>query len=236
MGHRLFLYCIALLLAMNTHAGDIESPGALRNQVEAYLQDTLNGEYMGVAPDDIEVSVANLDTRLRLAKCASAPHQEITSPRPYGSNVSVKVSCDSPRPWTIYVPARIETFAEVAVVARSLARGAVLTPEDVVLRRMSTSQGGFGLVFDSQQVIGNELRRRLDAGEPVRSSHIKAPQVVRRGDRVILEASTAGISVVTTGTALANGKVGEQIQVRNEKSARVVDAEIIGPGKARVAL
>jgi flagella basal body P-ring formation protein FlgA len=70
----------------------------------------------------------------------------------------------------------------------------------------------------------------------VRSSHIKAPQVVRRGDRVILEASTAGISVVTTGTALANGKVGEQIQVRNEKSARVVDAEIIGPGKARVAL
>lgn len=242
MGHRLFLCCIFLSFALTTNAqtahadDDIEKPEDLRDQVEAYLQDTLDGEYMGVAPDDMEVAVSNLDARLRLPKCASPLRHEITSPRPYGSNVSVKVNCDSPRPWTIYVPARVDTFAEVAVVARSLARGAVLTPQDVTLRRMSTSQGGFGLVLDIQQVVGKELKRRLEAGEPVRLSHIKAPQVIRKGDRVVLEASASGVSVVTTGTALANGEVGEQIQVRNEKSERVVDAEVVAPGKARVAL
>jgi flagella basal body P-ring formation protein FlgA len=242
MGHRLFLCFALLFLAITTRADDaahldgIESPEALRSQVEAYLQDELNGEYMGVAPDDIEVTASNLDARLRLAKCATPLRQEITSPRPYGSNVSVKVNCDAPKPWTIYVPARVDTFAEVAVLARSLARGAVLAREDVVLRRMSTSQGGFGLILDPQQAIGKELKRRLEAGEPVRVSHIKAPQVIRKGDRVVLEASTSGVSVVTTGTALANGEVGEQIRIRNEKSERVVDAEVVAPGKARVAL
>ncbi len=236
MGHRLFFCGVICLLAMMSHAETIESPEALRSGVEAYLLDTLAGEYMGVAPGDIEVAVANLDSRLRLAKCASPLSQEITSPRPYGSNLSVKVSCGSPKPWTIYVPARIETFAKVTVVARSLARGTVLMPGDVVQRRMSTNHGGFGLIFEPQEVIGKELKRRLDAGEPVRVSHLKAPQVVRKGDRVILEAGTGGILVVTTGTALASGEVGEQIRVRNEKSSRIVDAEIIAPGKARVAL
>lgn len=241
MGHRLFLCCLLLSLAITTNAetiqaNDVENPENLRDQVAAYLQDTLDGEYMGVKPDDMEVAVSNLDARLRLPKCATPLRQEITSPRPYGSNVSVKVNCDSPRPWTIYVPARVDTFAEVAVVARSVARGEILTLEDVTLRRMSTSQGGFGLVLDVQQVIGKELKRRLEAGEPVRLSHIKASQVIRKGDRVVLEASTSGVSVVTTGTALANGEVGEQIQIRNEKSERVVDAEVVAPGKARIAL
>ena len=241
MGHRLFLCCLLLSLAITTNAettqaNDVENPENLRDQVAAYLQDTLDGEYIGVTPDDMEVAVSNLDARLRLPKCATPLRQEITSPRPYGSNVSVKVNCDSPRPWTIYVPARVDTFAEVAVVARSVARGEILTLEDVTLRRMSTSQGGFGLVLDVQQVIGKELKRRLEAGEPVRLSHIKAPQVIRKGDRVVLEASASGVSVVTTGTALANGEVGEQIQIRNEKSERVVDAEVVAPGKARIAL
>lgn len=236
MGYRLFFCCIFLLFTATTQAEEIESPEALRSQVEAYLQDMLADEYMGVASDDIEIAVSNLDARLRLSKCASPLRQEITSPRPYGSNVSVKVNCDAPNRWTIYVPARVDTFAEVAVVARSMDRGALLTQNDVVLRRMSTSQGGYGLVLDAQQVIGKELKRRLEAGDPVRLSHIKAPLVIRKGDRVVLEASTSGISVVTTGTALANGEVGEQIKVRNEKSDRIVDAEVVAPGKAKVAL
>lgn len=247
MGYRLFFCCMLLLNTMSLKAetvevgiepyvAGIESPEALRDQVAEFLQTALNGEYMGVAPDDIEVAVSNLDPRLRLSKCNAPLRQEITSPRPYGSNVSVKVNCDAPKPWTIYVPARVDTFAEVAVLARSLARGSILTEDDVVLRRMSTSQGGFGLVLDPQQVIGKELKRRLEAGDPVRLSHIKAPLVVRKGDRVLLEASTSGVSVVTTGTALANGEVGEQIRVRNEKSARIIDAQVTAPGKARVAL
>lgn len=236
MGHRVFFAAVLLLMSVASTAEEIESTDELRRHVENYLQAALRDEYVGIDPDDIEISVANLDSRLRLSRCQSPLRQEIGSARPYGSNLTMKVSCDNPKPWSIYVPARINTFAEVAVVARSLARGAVLSADDVILKRMSTSQGGSGLIQDLSQVVGKELKRKLDQGEPIRVSQLKSPQVIRRGDKVILEASTASISVVTTGTALANGQLGDRIQVRNEKSNRVVDAEVIAPGKARVAL
>lgn len=236
MGHRVFFASVLLLIARICLAEQIESPDELRRQVETYLQTALRDEYVGIHPGDIEISVTNLDARLRLAQCHAPLRQEIASARPYGSNLTVKVSCDAPNPWSIYVPARVSTFAEVAVVLRSLARGEVLSADDVMLKRMNTSQGGSGLIQDLSQVIGKELKRRLDMGEPVRVSQLKSPLVIRRGDRVILEASTASISVVTSGTALGNGEVGDQIQVRNEKSKRVVDAEVIAPGKARIAL
>lgn len=237
MGHRVFFASVLLLIAGGlAYADAIESPDNLRRQVEIFLQNALRNEYVGIKPEDLEVAVANLDSRLRLSQCRSPLRQEIASARPYGSNLTVKVSCDTPEPWAIYVPARIQTYAEVAVVVRALPRGAVLSADDVILKRMNTNQGGSGLIQELPQVIGQELKRRLDIGEPVRVSQLKAPQVIRKGDRVLLEASTASISVVTTGTALANGQVGEQIKVRNEKSNRVVDAEVIAPGKARVAL
>ena len=236
MGHRVFFAGMLLLIASIARADGIESPDSLRGKVEAFLQSALRNEYVGIKPEDLEIAVGNLDSRLRLSQCEAPLRQEIASARPYGSNLTVKVNCNAPEPWSIYVPARVQTYAEVAVVVRALPRGTVLSADDVMLKRMNTSQGGSGLIQELPQVIGKELKRRLDVGEPVRMSQLKAPQVIRKGDRVILEAGTASISVVTTGTALANGQVGDQIQVRNEKSKRVVDAEVTGPGKARVAL
>jgi flagella basal body P-ring formation protein FlgA len=236
MGHRVFFAGMLLLSAAIARADSIESPDSIRTQVETFLQTALRNEYVGIQPEDLEVAVGNLDSRLRLSQCQAPLRQEIATARPYGSNLTVKVSCSTPEPWSIYVPARVQTYAEVAVVVRALPRGAVLSADDVMLKRTNTSQGGSGLIQELPQVIGQELKRRLDVGEPVRLSHLKAPQVIRKGDKVILEASTGGISVVTSGTALANGQVGDQIQVRNEKSKRVVDAEVIAPGKARVAL
>lgn len=262
MGYRIFFSCCLLLIALVgraneiahlgeteiSHIGEIapardidrineiESPNELRMQVDAFLQEALRGEYVGIEPGNLEVAVSNLDARLRLNKCSAPLRQEITSPRPFGSNLSVKVNCDGAKPWTIYVPARVDVYAEVVVLARSLNRGTVITEDDVVLKRMNIAQAGFGNIRDLSQVVGMELKRRLQAGEPVRLSHVKLPQVVRRGDKVTLEAATGSILVITNGTALANGQVGDQIQVRNEKSKRVVDAEVIAPGKVRVTL
>ncbi|MBC6907395.1 flagella basal body P-ring formation protein FlgA [Saccharophagus sp. K07] len=236
MGYRIFFFCWALLCAAVTYADSFEDPNELRAQVNAFLLDTLQNEYVGIPPENLEVNASNLDPRLRLSKCLNPLRYEITSPRPYGSNLSVKVNCSGPSPWTIYVPARVDVFAEIVVLARSLERGTVLTQDDVTLMRMNLAQAGFGNIRDTNQVVGMELKRRLEAGEPVRLSHVKQPQVVRKGDRVVLEASTGAVSVVTSATALASGQVGEQIQVRNEKSKRIVDAEIVGPGKVKVHL
>lgn len=235
MRHRVFFSCL-LLLSCAVQAENFLDPQALRDQVALFLQEQLRGEYVGVEPENIEIAVSNLDPRLKLPKCETELNNSITSPRPYGANISVKVNCDGSKPWTIYVPARIDTYAEVAVVARGVERGSILTAADIRLTRMNTSQAGYGHIREMERIVGMEVKRPLRAGDAIRLSHLKSPQVVRKGDRVVLEASTSGISVVTSGRALLNGQVGDQIQVRNEKSNRVVDAEVVGPGRVRIPL
>lgn len=243
MRYRVFFSCwlglaTGWLMLANSPAlaESFADPEELRTQVHTFLQRELRDEFPQAADSSVEITVANLDPRLKLGECAGDVRHSITSPRPYGANVSIKAQCTGAKPWTIYVPARIEVYAAIAVAARSLERGSVLTQADVTLSRMNTTQAGTGHVGELDQVVGKELKRPLRAGEPVRLTHLKAPQVVRKGDRVVLEARGTSVSVVTSGRALANGQVGDQIQVQNEKSQRVVDAEIVAPGRVRIAL
>lgn len=233
-------YCGFLLaglwaLANLAGASEAEPAEQLRTQVHDFLYATFLQQLPPGRPEDyLAIHVANLDARLNLPPCDRAPDISISSPQPYGSNITVRVTCTSGSRWSIYVPARIELYADIAVLTRNLGRGDVITAQDVQLLRMNTAQAGFGHIEELDRVVGMQLRRSLRSGETVRLSHLLVPEIIRRGDSVILEAQNGGLSVVMEGTALANGKVGEQIQVRNSTSQRVVEATIVGPGRVRV--
>lgn len=236
MMHRCFLACLLVCIALPAWSQEFEDSVALVNRAQSFLEHSLAKEYVGIQPEHIQVTVSHLDPRIRLDLCDGEITQVIGSPRPYRSNLSVKMRCDGSKPWTIYIPAKIDTLANIAVLSKSLKRGDIISPDDVELTLMNTAQAGYGYISDLNRVIGMELKRRLQVGSAVRTSHLKAPEVVRKGDKVLLEASTAGISVVTNAKALTAGRLGEQIQVVNIKSNRVVDAEVMGPGRVRVSL
>jgi flagella basal body P-ring formation protein FlgA len=235
MRHGVFFSCWLAFASCSALAEPYSNSEDLRSQISAFLHDQLHNESQSTE-EDREISVSNLDPRLKLHQCDTQVQHTIVSPRPYGTNISVKAHCGGGKPWTIYVTARIDTYAPIAVMARNLERGSVLTETDITLSRMNVGLAGFGHVRELDEILGKELKRNLRSGEAVRLSHLKSPQVVRKGDRVVLEAQGSGVSVVTSGRALANGQVGDQIQVENEKSQRVVDAEIVAPGRVRVAL
>ncbi|MBN8115235.1 flagella basal body P-ring formation protein FlgA, partial [Vibrio vulnificus] len=45
----------------------------------------------------------------------------------------------------------------------------------------------------------------------------------------------SGMSITTKGTAMSDGVVGEQIKVKNDKSNRIIDAQVSGVGEVTVA-
>jgi len=236
MRYRVFFSALLALVSCSVLAESFSDSETLRSQIETYLRAELRSEYREMADTDFEISVSNLDPRLKLSECDAPVVHTIASPRPYNTHISVKAQCSGTKPWTIYVPAKIETYAPVVVTVRNLERGSVVTEADITLLRMNTNQAGTGHVRTPTEILGMEIKRRLTVGEPVRMSHLKAPQLVRKGDRVVVEAGNAAVLVVTSGRALANGQMGDQIRVQNEKSQRIVDAEIVAPGRVRVAL
>lgn len=184
--------------------------------------------------NNMSINVSNLDARLRLKRCEQDLEASINQTNSYANNLSVKVSCRGSQPWSIYVPASVERFEQVAVASKSLARGHIVTQEDISFVRMAIGQAGAGYVVDAERLIGLQLKRSVQSGHPIRLSHTGQPKVVKKGDKVLLEASNQLVSVMVNGFALASGELGEQIRVQNASSKRIVDATVIAPGRVQV--
>ncbi|WP_262163245.1 flagellar basal body P-ring formation chaperone FlgA, partial [Escherichia coli] len=74
------------------------------------------------------------------------------------------------------------------------------------------------------------MTRQLGSDQILLSTHLQIAEVIRRGDQVVISARGASVSVRMPGEALTDGAPGEQINVRNLRSQRVVRARVVGPG------
>ncbi|WP_111643297.1 flagellar basal body P-ring formation chaperone FlgA [Marinimicrobium alkaliphilum] len=222
---RVFLYLWVSLLAAPATAQHADL-GALHEQVTAFL----HTQYMSTDAARIDVQVSNLDRRLTLPECQETPELSVNDPQQRGGNVSVHVRCAEPG-WAFYVPSQVALYHPVVVAAHNLERGAQLTEADVTLEMVNTSTLRQGHLDNLESAVGRELRRPLSRGDALRSGLLDAPMLVQRGDEVVIEARSGGISVTSTGTAMANGRLGQQIRVRNSQSDRIVRGEVVAPGR-----
>ncbi|MFL0809619.1 MAG: flagellar basal body P-ring formation protein FlgA [Agarilytica sp.] len=185
--------------------------------------------------EDVEISVGNIDKRLRLARCDDQLGFKIQEPPHNIRNITVKTSCHNDRRWTIYVPVSIDIYSDVLVLNKSISRGEVLQEDDISHQRMNISTVGRGHIEDPTRAIGFELKRSLNAGEVIRLPYLTHPDIVRKGQIVVLTSGSRFLNIETSAVALTNGYLGETIKVKNERSNRVVDVEVTGPGKVTVA-
>lgn len=173
--------------------------------------------------DNVAVEPQRLDPGLHLPRCG----QPLDGFTPQGSRVpgalSVGIACAGPDPWTIYVRTQVRARRAVPVLARPVARHAVITAQDIRLVDQPLESVASGIVFDPAQIVGMELVRPLDEGSTVRLKYLRSPKVVRRGQLVTLVAGQGGLEVRTQGKALVDAVAGERVRVNAETSGKVVE-------------
>jgi len=184
----------------------------------------------------VSFSVGQVDPRLRMASC-SAPIKVSFVTKPMdATHVTLQASCQGARPWRLFLGARVKIKASAYVARVPLARGMKITPSMVSTRQVTINQS-HGAIFDTTDgLVGMELIRAVHAGTVLTSKLLRAPDVIARGDRVIIKAQVASIAVKTRGTALSDGREGQQILVRNDRSKRTVKAVVTGPGQVSVPM
>lgn len=123
---------------------------------------------------------------------------------------------------------------EVPVLAHSLDKGAVIAAADIDYQLMRADRLTAMIITDDAGLIGQAARRALAPGVALRQVDLEKPQVVGKGDLVMLSLSAPGISLSLRGRALADGAVGDLIRVANLTSNRVVAGVIAGPGLVSV--
>ena len=126
------------------------------------------------------------------------------------------------------VVARLQVQAPVWVLQQAQPAGHRLVADD--LRRELREVHTLAELTAAADPVGLPLRRSLRAGDPLRPADIERPLLVKRGDAVELVAAADGVAVSVAAVALAPGRLGEVVSVRNPRTQRVVKGRVAAPG------
>jgi flagellar basal body P-ring formation protein FlgA len=137
------------------------------------------------------------------------------------------------------LPAQAQTVAapdaDVWVAARRLHKGSAVSCGDfIVKRRRARDVPRLALPAPCAVAPASVALRELAAGDVVRTVDVGSAPDVMAGHTVRLTVATKGISVTTKATALADARVGDQIDVRLQRPTRTLKTRVIGPGSVQL--
>jgi flagella basal body P-ring formation protein FlgA len=210
--------------------------GDLEQQVRALAQAGSKGVASGAAKAPrVEVTVGQLDPRLRLAPCQHVEPYLPDGMRMWG-NTRVGLRCtQGPTKWNVYLPVTVRVFGTALVATGSVPAGSVLAAADLAQGEVDLAEDHSAAVTDADLAVGHTLSRALRAGQSLRQSHLKPRQWFAAGETVTVLAQGVGFSVAGEAQALNPGIEGQPVRVRTE-SGRVLTGWPVGERRVELPL
>lgn len=171
----------------------------------------------------------NAETRSCPAPLTISAHNQQSPGR-----VTLLVACGND--WSMYVPVDLNIYRPVVVATKPLASGAVIAAGDVELTALEIGQLTGSYLTALDDVIGMGVKRPVTPGRAILVQQLEQPLLIKRGEAVVINAERGELAVKMPGTALTDGRRGELIRIKNQTSARVVDARVIAPGHVTVPM
>jgi len=211
-------------------AADAEPKHSLESiysEVDAFLLSEYGGE-------QTSITVKSLDSRLRLSQCSQPLSLKLQRGRARSGKAVVEVRCRSDKPWRLYVSAIIRQWVSVLVTAMPVQKGEKIRTEDLVLqeRQLTTLRQGFYKTVD--QVVGKFAKKDIRQDVVLNSKMLFVPNLVSKGDQVLIQTAGSGLKVQMKGIALEDGFRDGRIQVQNSSSGKVIEGTVVGTAKVVV--
>ena len=119
------------------------------------------------------------------------------------------------------------------VLTHSMARDAVLSPDDLTLRPVPP-QSGEQIFTDPAQIIGRRLKTALGPGHVLLLRHLAPDYLVEPGMPLALEAQAGPLSVTAPAESQQSGQLGDVIRVTNLVSGKELKAIVTARGRVTV--
>ena len=141
---------------------------------------------------------------------------------------------DGMPPVQLRLSGRVQAMVELPVPRRTLMPGDVIGPDDLQWTRLRTGLLRGETVRQAVQAVGQAVRRTVAPGQPILLADLGRPVIVAKGAPLALLLDGPGLQVTAQGVAAEPGALGERIHVLNPYSRAMLEAEVTGPGQARV--
>lgn len=124
----------------------------------------------------------------------------------------------------------------VVVLKGEVRRGSALEESMLRLERRELSRVPRDALRELADALGQRPGRDLAAGQVLVRSALALEPVVQRGDTVLVESGAGALEVRVLARALERGAPGQQIRLENPATRQRLEAEVTGPGAARLLL
>jgi flagellar basal body P-ring formation protein FlgA len=189
----------------------------------------------GMAVRQIDVTVGELDARLKLAPCARIETHLPSGARAWGRSRAGLRCVDGPTRWSVSVPVTVRALGPGPVAARTLRPGDVVTESDLRTAEVDLAAEASPVVPTPAAAIGRTLARAVDTGQPVRAADLQSRRWFDAGDTVRVVARGAGFAVQGSAQALNAGVEGQVTRVRTE-NGRILSVIPVGDREVEIAL
>ena len=186
-------------------------------------------------PLRMEVSIGQLDARLRLAPCSRVEPYIPVGLRLWGRTRLGLRCTDGGGRWNVFLPVTIKALGPAWVLRDNVLPGAVLTAADALEAEADWAADLSPVVADPAQWIGQVASRALAAGQPLRQSMVRAAQVFAAGAQIRVVAQGPGFEVTSDAQALTPGVVGQTVRVRME-NGRITSGVVLDTRTVRLAI
>ena len=122
------------------------------------------------------------------------------------------------------------------VAAHNLARNTAIGTQDIRLKEVALNRPSNYWFNETEMVLGMVTKRNLRVDQPLSTNDLRKPKLVKKGDSVIISATSGSITVRMQGTALSDGFRDQQIRVKNSSSERTIKAIVTGQGTVRAIM
>jgi len=228
--HLVACICIFSCFPPAASAQNFEDHEDIITTATNYINKALNG----VA--DKRIVINPLNKSLKLIKCTQPLESFVTPGVKLSGRTTIGVRCTGHKPWKIYVTADISIFDDVVIADEYILRGSRLTAPQLRTEKRNVATLNRGYFTRPGDVIGKIAKTPISKEQVITLHSLTAPKLVQRGKSVTILATSDTVTVKMNGHALADGHLGELIKVKNLRSQRVIEAEVVDNNIVRVSM
>lgn len=204
----------ALVAILFVATGVAQAQSDLGQMTQHWLDETLARNMPTQSPLRMEVSVGTLDERLRLAPCSRVEPYLPTGARLWGRTRLGLRCLDGAVRWNVFLPVAVKAFGPAWVLTGDVTMGSVLTAADATETEVDWAAENASIVADPGLWVGQVAARHLKAGQALRQSMLRAPQIFQAGALVRVVAQGQGYSISAAGQAMSAGAAGQTVRIK----------------------
>lgn len=227
------IFCTGAL-AQGQAATEVPDNTALYTNAQRWLDDALASS-AGSLPLRMEVTVGELDRRLRLAPCDQVDPYIPPNTRLWGKTRLGLRCVQGSSKWNVFLPITIKAFGPAWVIKGHVAQGAILSEEDAMSAEVDWAELNSPIVANLSDWVGTTATRSLSTGQALRQDMTRAAQVFQAGSQVRVLARGAGFEIATSAQAVSVGVVGQSARVRMD-NGRVMTGQVLDSRTVRLEL